>query len=88
MHAAGIGHWVEPLPLDTGGPALPASGAEVAALQERLAHYGYGAPITGALDDGTKTVVAAFQRHFRPARVDGVPDPSTRLTLERLIAAL
>jgi N-acetylmuramoyl-L-alanine amidase len=30
-------------------------------------------------------VVAAFQRHFRPARVDGVADPSTLLTLRALI---
>ena len=29
---------------------------------------------------------AAFQRHFRPARVDGVADCSTVLTLDRLIA--
>jgi N-acetylmuramoyl-L-alanine amidase len=30
-------------------------------------------------------VVAAFQRHFRPARVDGVADPSTVRTLRALI---
>jgi len=30
-------------------------------------------------------VVTAFQRHFRQARVDGVADPSTLLTLRALI---
>jgi N-acetylmuramoyl-L-alanine amidase len=33
-------------------------------------------------------VVRAFQRHFRPARVDGRIDQSTIVTLERLLAAL
>jgi N-acetyl-anhydromuramyl-L-alanine amidase AmpD len=32
--------------------------------------------------------VAAFQRHFRPARIDGRADVSTRKTLARLIAGL
>jgi N-acetylmuramoyl-L-alanine amidase len=30
-------------------------------------------------------VVAAFQRHFRPARVDGIADASTVLTLRALM---
>jgi N-acetylmuramoyl-L-alanine amidase len=30
-------------------------------------------------------VVAAFQRHFRPAQVDGVADASTLLTLRALL---
>jgi N-acetylmuramoyl-L-alanine amidase len=33
-------------------------------------------------------VVTAFQRHFRPARVDGVADHSTRVTLQALLASL
>jgi N-acetylmuramoyl-L-alanine amidase len=33
-------------------------------------------------------VVKAFQRHFRPERVDGRIDQSTITTLERLLAAL
>ena len=33
-------------------------------------------------------MVTAFQRHFRPERVDGRIDQSTVTTLERLIAAL
>ena len=37
---------------------------------------------------GREDVVAAFQRHFRPARVDGVADRSTLETLQRLLAAL
>jgi N-acetylmuramoyl-L-alanine amidase len=32
--------------------------------------------------------VTAFQRHFRPARVDGVADHSTLTTLQSLLASL
>jgi N-acetylmuramoyl-L-alanine amidase len=32
--------------------------------------------------------VAAFQRHFRPARVDGVADQSTLITLQSLLGSL
>jgi len=30
-------------------------------------------------------VIAAFQRHFRPVRVDGIADASTILTLRALL---
>jgi N-acetylmuramoyl-L-alanine amidase len=43
---------------------------------------------SGVYDRLTEFVVTAFQRHFRPARVDGRLDRSTLRTLERLIAAL
>ena len=36
-------------------------------------------------DDATREVVTAFQRHFRQARVDGVADASTLLTLRALV---
>ena len=58
------------------------------ALQRALARYGYGIDVSGRHDDATTTIVSAFQRHFRPARVDGVADGSTRETLRRLLAAL
>jgi N-acetylmuramoyl-L-alanine amidase len=57
----------------------------VARLQRTLASYGYGIAETGNYDDAARDVVAAFQRHFRPARVDGIADPSTLLTLRALI---
>ena len=42
-----------------------------------------GLTITGVFDEDTEKVVAAFQRHFRPERVDGVADASTITTLQR-----
>ena len=61
-------------------------GAEVEELQKRLARFGYAAQLTRHYDDDTRMIVTAFQRHFRPARVDGLADVSTRETLARLLA--
>lgn len=89
LHAAGVGHYVEPSPIG-GGRFLAAGerGEPVEALQSMLALYGYGVDISGSFDATTEAVVAAFQRHFRPRRVDGVADRSTIDTLHRLLAAL
>lgn len=89
LHARGIGHWVEPSRL-TPGPAFASGdrGAEVAEFQRLLGRYGYAVDPTGTFDRATEAVVVAFQRHFRPARLDGVADVSTRTTLDALIAAL
>jgi N-acetylmuramoyl-L-alanine amidase len=67
---------------------LGASGPDVSALQEKLWFYGYSTPRTGQYDGTTMEVVAAFQRHYRPARIDGIADPSTLATLDALIASL
>jgi N-acetylmuramoyl-L-alanine amidase len=84
---AGVGLWVEPEPI-TDGAALRAGdrGEKVANLQRALADYGYGVAVNGSYDTMTEHVVTAFQRHFRPARVDGIADVSTVRTLEKLIA--
>jgi N-acetylmuramoyl-L-alanine amidase len=85
----GIGHWVEPEPLGGGRFLAPGDeGEPVAALQALLALYGYGLEISGVFDGRTGHVVTAFQRHFRPAKVDGIADTSTLTTLHRLLAAL
>jgi N-acetylmuramoyl-L-alanine amidase len=82
---AGIGHWVEPAPIAP-GPAfdLGEVGEEVRALQRALADYGYDVETSGLFEPATKSVVRAFQLHFRQGLVDGVADVSTRDTLARL----
>ena len=86
---AGIGHFVLPAPLTDGlSFARGAEGPPVQALQAMLSLYGYALPVTGVFDDATEQTVTAFQRHFRPARIDGVADLSTIQTLRNLIAAL
>lgn len=82
----GIGHWVAPAAI-TGGSFLQEGdqGQPVEALQAMLKLYGYGVELSGVYDARTRVVVEAFQRHFRPERVDGIADPSTVTTLYRLL---
>jgi N-acetylmuramoyl-L-alanine amidase len=88
LHAARVGHWVEPASLgDDRGLAEGDHGPAVAELQSSLTEYGYGVGTSGHFDKATRDVVVAFQRHFRPARVDGIADRSTTETLRRLLAA-
>jgi N-acetylmuramoyl-L-alanine amidase len=84
---AGVGLWIEPEPIAGGATLRPGDeGEEVANLQRALADYGYGLAADGSYDAAMQEVVTAFQRHFRPARVDGIADASTMRTLQRLIA--
>ena len=85
-----VGHWVAPEPVDPADQGLDiGAGAEaVAEAQALLARYGYEIAPSGRFDEETRIVVRAFQRHFRPARVDGRLDRSTLDTLARLVAAL
>lgn len=88
LAAAGVGLWVAPVARTEGrvlclGEASP----PVAALQAMLRLYGYGLDVTGTFDAATRDVVTAFQRHFRPERIDGVADPSTIATLRALLEA-
>jgi N-acetylmuramoyl-L-alanine amidase len=87
LSESNIGHWVRPAPLSLEGPALkPGETSEnVRRLQRALQQYGYGIEDTGSYGDQTRIVVAAFQRHFRQERVDGIADASTLLTLRALM---
>ncbi len=85
----GIGHHVEPSAVRGGRfLAMGDRGEPVEAFQSMLSLYGYGIEINGLFDETTRAAVEAFQRHFRPARVDGVADQSTIETLHRLLTAL
>ncbi|WP_028746298.1 N-acetylmuramoyl-L-alanine amidase [Rhizobium mesoamericanum] len=89
LHRAGVGHWVEPA-LISGGRFFQRGdrGQPVEALQSMLSLYGYATEITGEFSDKMAGEVEAFQRHFRPARIDGIADFSTIDTLHRLLASL
>lgn len=88
LFASGVGHWVPERQAAGASLKLGDGGADVEALQSALALYGYRVQSTGIFDDVTRTVVEAFQRHFRPSRVDGIADAGTSATLENLLAAL
>jgi N-acetylmuramoyl-L-alanine amidase len=88
LHRAGIGAWTAPVPVtDCERGAVDASDTDIADVQRALKRYGYGIEPTGLYDALTTAVVTAFQRHFRPARVDGRADRSTIATLAALLAA-
>jgi N-acetylmuramoyl-L-alanine amidase len=88
LAAAGVGLWVTPRPVVTGAALMQGdAGDAVRELQSALARYGYGIAVTGLFDEATRDVVAAFQRHFRPALVDGIADRSTLATLDDVLTA-
>lgn len=76
---AGIGYWPK--------PARAKAAPDTAAVQRALAAYGYEIEATGKIDAPTRAVVAAFQRHFRPRRMDGKIDAATAVLAEALTRA-
>jgi N-acetylmuramoyl-L-alanine amidase len=88
LYDSGVGQWVKPAPImDFGQTLRPGDRSNaVATMQKLLSEYGYGVEVNSEYDSVTRDVVAAFQRHFRPERVDGIFDASTRSTLQELLA--
>lgn len=85
----GVGHWVEPARIEgDAGFGLGDCAGEVEQLQAGLGAYGYDIPVNGDFCETTQMVVTAFQRHFRPALVNGRADRSSIDTLDRLSQSL
>jgi N-acetylmuramoyl-L-alanine amidase len=84
---ASVGHglWFEPAPerIAALGPPLGVGdeGLGVIVLRAGLHRLGYALQPGGNYDGATRLTVEAFQRHWRPAQVDGVADGETRATL-------
>jgi len=74
----GVGRWADP----AAGSSPPASEP---AFAEKLRAYGYGVPPD--VDWQLPDVIAAFQRHFRPERIDGAADAQCLGIVEALLAA-
>jgi N-acetylmuramoyl-L-alanine amidase len=66
---------------------LGESDPAIADMQALLGQYGYDVPASGDFDGATRDVIVAFQRHFRPAQVDGIADTSTIATIKAALAA-
>lgn len=82
LAAAGIGLWPSD---DTHKIPEPHEPPETLDLQKRLTRYGYTVPQNGVLDDETRAVIRAFQRHFLPQRLSGSPDAETFAQITRLL---
>jgi N-acetylmuramoyl-L-alanine amidase len=80
---------VPPSPI-VDGPALrPGDRSKaVAALKKRFRKFGYCLGETDEFEKDLEAILRAFQRHFRPERIDGIADLSTQATLDRLLDAL
>ena len=83
----GVGLWIAPELAPTVADAMSEPDQQgIAALQARLSRFGYRCPLSGTFDQPTREAVAALQRHWRPTRVDGLPDRSTISALAKVAA--
>jgi N-acetylmuramoyl-L-alanine amidase len=89
LAGAGHGLWFDPAPeriAALGAPLAPGDdGIGVVVLRAGLHRLGYGLPPGGGYDEATRLTVEAFQRHWRPERVDGIADGETRARLVGLL---
>jgi N-acetylmuramoyl-L-alanine amidase len=71
----GIGAWP--------GSSPPLAGeASAARVTDMLIQFGYG--VSPEVDVSLETAIAAFQRHFRPGKIDGIADHETAARLAAL----
>ena len=84
LAALGLALLPDPQPVGTATLKNGDASDEVLALQGELGAIGYGIVGDGRYGAATAAVVTAFQRHYRPATVDGVADPETRAMLAGL----
>lgn len=88
LAAAGVGIWPGDLPEDD--RILFEAGDRdrgISIIQRGLADLGYGASVTGCLDEPTQAIIRAVQRRYRPAKIDGIIDMQVMEVLKRLSAA-
>ena len=85
LAAAGLGFWPDIQNDDRRVLFEPGSRDRgVAILQRGLAHIGYGARVSGVMDEATVKIVEAVQRRYRPDRIDGIVDIQTMDVIKAL----
>jgi len=82
LYEQGVGAWFDEIALELRDREV----VDIRKLQTDLKIYGYAIEITGELDAQTRTVLQAFQMHFRPRDYSGAPDVETVAILENLIS--
>lgn len=86
LAAAGIGLWPGRAPTSVCPSGEEGWGEGDAVFESGLRRFGYG--IRPDTDVSVEDAVAAFQRHFRPARIDGRADEECAAILAALLATL
>ncbi len=84
----GLGVWyADDFEVSTNAPIwMPGMmGPQVTQLQFALNGIGYSTGGTGFYEQTTKAAVKAFQRHWRPAKVDGIVDAETHSALYHIL---
>ena len=83
---AGLSEWPDPARVEALRPKYEAALPDAEWFQQRLACVGYGIESTGAFDEQTRRVLAAFQMHFRAASHEGDADAQSAAILDALVA--
>src|SRR6185312_12386891 len=83
LAGSGIGLW--PSLADQKRSRELLSAAEGEDFAADLRHHGYGVPPD--VDWPLPDVITAFQRHFRPSCINGIPDAECAAILRALLAA-
>lgn len=71
---AGVGVFPSFKPLSGSELQRDDTGNAVIRLQTSLSNWGYGLKLDGLFGEKTESCVRAFQRHYRPEKIDGVWD--------------
>lgn len=80
----GVGHWLSPEECEEFAP-LHLNEVSLCELQRKLVAIGYGLEVTGEFDQRTELVITAFQRHYRPFKVNGQLDQQTIDLVDQLL---
>lgn len=80
----GIGAWYDDYDYKSFYSAEQFNCASIMSIKQEFKKYGYDMPMTNTWDLNSKKVVAAFQMHFRPSRVDGNVDLETYAIIKAL----
>ena len=86
---AGAGFWFSgelEVPQSLRSLAPGAEADDVMAIRRALLEIGYKIAVDGPYDENLATVIRAFQRHWRPAQVNGNADPETQAAIYTLQA--
>lgn len=81
----GLGRWYDATAASVHEARFRAHGLpDIAWFQQQLARVGYDVPRHGVLDQATSAVLSAFQMHYRPSDIAGLPDARTAAILAAL----